>query len=114
MDFKTVEKFIFNLLNVSKAFPFDKNVAVYYIGGKKQFDQENMFALIEIDSEPLRISLKSDPNLATILRQRYETVLPAANLSHKKWNTIILTGQLPWSDIQDLIRHSYNITINSD
>jgi len=24
------------------------------------------------------------------------------------WNTVILSGQLSWSEVQDLIRHSYD------
>lgn len=68
-----------------------------------------MFALIAEGKEPIRLSLKCDPQLSTVLREKYETVLPGYHLSKKHWNTIILTGQLPWDDIKGLILHSYNL-----
>ncbi|HYF96867.1 MAG TPA: MmcQ/YjbR family DNA-binding protein [Patescibacteria group bacterium] len=34
-------------------------------------------------------------------------------MSKKHWNTIVLSGQLPWEDIQGLIRHSYDLVNKS-
>ena len=31
------------------------------------------------------------------------------HLNKKHWNTVILSGQLPWEEIQGLIRHSYEL-----
>ncbi|MBI4034669.1 MmcQ/YjbR family DNA-binding protein [Candidatus Saccharibacteria bacterium] len=66
-----------------------------------------MFALIQEGKDPVRLSLKCDPLLAETLRDKYESVLPGYHLNKKHWNTIILTGQLPWEEIQALIRHSH-------
>jgi predicted DNA-binding protein (MmcQ/YjbR family) len=77
-------------------------VAVYKVHDK-------MFALIAEGKDPVRLSLKCDPVLAATLREKYETVLPGYHLNKKHWNTVILTGQLPWEEIQGLIRHSYNL-----
>ena len=66
-------------------------------------------ALVSEKSEPLQISLKCDPQLAQTLRERYESVMPGYHLNKKHWNTIVLTGQLEWEEVQDLIRHSYNL-----
>jgi predicted DNA-binding protein (MmcQ/YjbR family) len=66
-----------------------------------------MFALVAEKSDPVRLSLKSDPQLAEMLRKKYETVMPGHHLNKKHWNTIVLTGQLDWQEIKDLIRHSY-------
>ena len=68
-----------------------------------------MFALISEDKKPLQLSLKCDPGLAIILREKYETVLEGYHLNKKHWNTILLTGQLPWEEVQGLILHSYNL-----
>ena len=68
-----------------------------------------MFALIAEGSDPVRLSLKCDPQLAILLREKYETVLVGYHLNKKHWNTILLTGQLPWEEIQGLIRHSYEL-----
>lgn len=88
--------------NAKLDYPFGKDVAVYKVGDK-------MFALISEGKDPVNISLKCDPNLAETLREKYETVMPGYHLSKKHWNTIILTGQLPWEEIQALIRHSYDL-----
>ena len=66
-----------------------------------------MFALIQEGKEPVNLSLKCDPQLAKLLRERYETILEGYHLHKKHWNTIILTGQLPLDEVHDLIRHSY-------
>ena len=68
-----------------------------------------MFALVRENKTPVQISLKCDPLLAETLREKYETVLPGYHLNKKHWNTILLTGQLSWEEVKDLIRHSYNL-----
>jgi predicted DNA-binding protein (MmcQ/YjbR family) len=79
-------------------------VAVYKVGDK-------MFALVPEGSDPLRISLKCDPQLAQHLREKYESVMPGYHLNKKHWNSIVLSGQLSWEEVQDLIRHSYQLVV---
>lgn len=88
--------------NARLDYPFGKDAAVYKVGDK-------MFALIAEGSDPVRISLKCDPQLAVVLREKYESVMPGYHLNKKHWNTIILSGQLPWEEIQGLILLSYNL-----
>lgn len=72
-----------------------------------------MFALIAEGKDPVRLSLKCDPQLSKVLRERYESVQEGYHLNKKHWITIILTGQLEWPEVQDLIRHSYQLVIKS-
>ena len=102
MDHKTVEEYILSMPNSRLDYPFGKDVAVYKVGDK-------MFALIAEGKDPVRLSLKCDPKLAEVLRAKYETVLEGYHLNKKHWNTIVLTGQLPWEEIQGFIRHSYQL-----
>lgn len=102
MDHKTVEEYVLSMPNAKLDYPFGKDVAVYKA-------KDKMFALIAEKSDPVRISLKCDPQLAELLRSKYETVMPGYHLNKKHWNTIVLTGQLSWEEIQDLIRHSYDL-----
>lgn len=88
-------------------FPFGSDVAVYKYGSHDSSDK--MFALISVGSNPVKLSLKCDPNLAEVLREKYETVLPGYHLSKKHWNTILCTGQVPEDELHDLIRHSYEL-----
>lgn len=75
-------------------------------------DEAKLFALINDGSQPLKISLRCDPQLAKTLRLRYETVLPGENLSRRDWNTIICSGQLTEAEVVDLARHSYLLVTN--
>jgi len=87
-------------------YPFGKDAAVYKVNDK-------IFAIISEGSDPLRVSLKCDPQLAVTLRERYETVVPGYHLNKKHWNTIICTGQLSNDEVFDLVRHSYGLVTAS-
>ena len=88
-------------------FPFGEDIAVYKTGAHDGKDK--MFAILSQGSNPLKLSLKCDPQLAEILREKYETVLPGYHLSKKHWNTILCTGQVPLDELHDLVRHSYEL-----
>ena len=106
MDHKTVEKYILEMPNARLDYPFGEDVAVYKTASS---GEDKMFALISEKTDPLRVSLKCDPQLAVVLREKYETVMPGYHLNKKHWNTIILSGQLPWEEVQGLIILSYNL-----
>ncbi|HSX18423.1 MAG TPA: MmcQ/YjbR family DNA-binding protein [Candidatus Saccharimonadales bacterium] len=92
--------------NARLDYPFGEEVAVYKV-------KDKMFALIREKKDPVQISLKCDPILAETLRQKYDTVMPGYHLNKKHWNTILLTGQLEWEEVQGLVRHSYDLVANS-
>lgn len=102
MTHKTVEDYVLSMPNAIRDYPFGEQVAVYKVNDK-------MFALIAEGSDPVRLSLKCDPQLSEVLREKYETVMPGYHLNKKHWNTIVLSGQISWEDIQGLIRHSYDL-----
>jgi len=104
MSHKLVEDYILGLNGAVREYPFGEKVAVYKIKGK-------MFALIQEGKNPVNLSLKCDPELSTVLRDKYETVLPGYHLNKKHWNTIILSGQLSWDEVQGLISHSYDLVL---
>jgi predicted DNA-binding protein (MmcQ/YjbR family) len=102
MDHKTVENYILSMPNSRLDYPFGEGVAVYKAGDK-------MFALISEGKVPVRLSLKADPELSKVLRERYDEVQPGYHLNKKHWNTIVLSGQLNWEEVQQLIEHSYHL-----
>lgn len=104
MDHKTVEAYVLSMPNARLDYPFGEGVAVYKVNDK-------MFALVQEGKDPVRISLKCDPQLAVVLREKYEEVQEGYHLNKKHWNTILLSGQLSWEEIQALIRHSYDLVI---
>lgn len=107
MDHKTVEEYILSMPNAVRDYPFGEEVAVYKVNDK-------MFALIQEGKEPVRLSLKCDPQLSVILRDKYESVMAGYHLNKKHWNTLILSGQLAWDDVSGLILHSYNLVAEID
>jgi predicted DNA-binding protein (MmcQ/YjbR family) len=109
MTHKEVEEYLLEFPNTFLDYPFGEGVAVYKIGNSQQPSEGKMFALISEGKEPVNLSLKCDPQLATVLRDKYETVMPGYHLNKKHWNTLVLTGQIPWEDIKGLIRHSYDL-----
>ncbi len=111
IDHKTIEEMLMSLPNVWLDYPFGEDVAVYKIG-HKETGNGKMFALIAEDSKPVKLSLKCDPQLAELLREKYETVLPGYHLNKKHWNTILGTGQVPLEELKDLIRHSYELVVS--
>ena len=70
---------------------------------------EKIFLIIHKNTTPLRIDVKCDKKLAKLLTSRYETVMPSQLLGNTGIE-LVLTGQLPESEIQDLIFHSYHTT----
>lgn len=106
MTHAEVEEYIMSMPNAVLDYPFGEKVAVYKVNDK-------MFALVQEDSSPVSVSLKCDPRLATLLRERYESVMPGYHLNKKHWNTVLITGQLSWDEVKDLIRHSYELVAHT-
>jgi len=102
MDHKTVEEYILGMPNARLVYPFGEGVAVYKVNDK-------MFALIREGKQPVQLSLKCDPELSKVLREKYDEVMPGYHLNKKHWNTLVLAGQLEWEEVQGLIRHSYQL-----
>ncbi len=105
--YSEVEDYILEMPNAVREYPFGEGTAVYKVDDK-------MFALIAEGSDPLRLSLKCDPLLSKDLREKYETVMAGYHLNKKHWNTMILSGQLPWEEIQGFILLSYNLVTGND
>lgn len=108
MTHKELEEYLLSYANTWLDFPFGEGTSVYKIG-HKEAGEGKMFAIIADGSDPLKVSLKCDPQLAENLREKYESVQPGYHLNKKHWNTIICTGQLGDDEIKDLVRLSYNL-----
>lgn len=104
-----IEEMVLVMPQTVKDYPFGEDVAVYKIGS----NEGKMFALIHENSMPVRLSLKCDPQLAELLREKYETIVPGMYLNKKHWNTVICTGQLDDTEMRDLIRHSYELVLGT-
>ena len=85
--------------------PFrDPDVTVFKAGGK-------IFAITRLDADPLRVSLKCDPELAEQLRLTYPAIQPGYHLNKRHWNTVVLDGSLPEQMVRDMIEDSYALIV---
>lgn len=84
--------------------PFGPDNIVFKVAGK-------MFALLALDEVPPAVNLKSDPDLALELRDRYEQVQPGYHMNKKHWNTVVLDGVIPEREIRKMIDDSYSLVV---
>ena len=87
-------------------FPFSPGTSVFKVRGK-------VFAISALDREPLSVSVKCEPELATQLRNTYPAIRPGYHLNKRHWNTIMLDGTLPDQLVRDLVEDSYDLVVSA-
>lgn len=60
-------------------------------------------------NEKMCINIKVDPEWRDFWRNAYEAVLPGYHQNKEYWNTVILDGSVPTSDIKRMIAESYDL-----
>ena len=78
---------MFKKKSVTEEFPFDEETLVFKVLGK-------IFILASLNSIPLQINLKCDPEKAVELREEYEAVQTGYHMNKMHWNTIIIDGSI--------------------
>lgn len=104
MDFEMLNKYLINKSGTKMELPFGPDTLVYKVVGK-------MFAILAWQDDPLRISLKCDPEEAILLRRKYPAVLPGYHLSKTHWNTIVINGSIPDKEIIQMVDESYRLVV---
>ena len=85
-------------------FPFGEQPSVFKVGGK-------MFALSALESRPLQVSLKCEPELGEGLRAMYPAIQPGYHLNKRHWVTITLDGSVPDQTLLELLEDSYDLVV---
>ena len=85
-------------------YPFGADVMVFKI-------RQKMFATLATSNDQWRMNLKCDPEEAMVLRDVFEAVIPGYHMNKAHWNTIILDGSIPASDIERMIDNSYGLVV---
>lgn len=107
MTLEAVYAYLAQKPHATEGFPFGPQVLVFKVGGKK------MFALLAPDHLPPTVSLKSDPEEALALRERYEAVQPGYHLDKKHWVTVSLDGSVPPETLRRMLDASYTLIVQS-
>ncbi|CAG7648412.1 Predicted DNA-binding protein, MmcQ/YjbR family [Actinacidiphila bryophytorum] len=92
------------LNGASETFPFDAETSVFKVGGK-------IFAISALDSDPLSVSLKCEPEIAVRLREAHPAITPGWHLNKRHWNTVRLDGSLPDALVEELVEDSYDLIV---
>lgn len=56
------------------------------------------------------INVKCDPQWRDLWRNAYDSVRPGWHLNKEHWNSVILDGTVPETEIQRMIEESYDLT----
>lgn len=89
----------------TEEFPFGPEVTVFKVGGK-------IFAISGL-ADPLKVSVKCEPELARRHRASYPAVNPGYHLNKRHWNTITIDGSMPDRLVLDMIEDSYDLIVES-
>jgi len=106
MDIESLRTYCLQKKGVTESFPFDEETLVFKVGGK-------MFALTGINSKPLSVNLKCDPEHAVILREKYSAIAPGYHMNKQHWNTVTADGTLSDKFLFQLIDDSYDLIVQS-
>jgi len=83
-----------------ETFPFNASTSVFKVGGK-------MFALSALSDEPLRVSVKCDPDSAEELRETHQAIIPGYHLNKRHWVTVTLGGDAGDDLVRLLVAESH-------
>jgi predicted DNA-binding protein (MmcQ/YjbR family) len=106
MDAESLANLALSLAEVREEQPFGPDVDVYKVAGK-------IFVILAPTNAPPTVALKCDPELALELRAEHAAVTPGYHLNKKHWNTVQLDGSVPRSDLEDMVRHSYDRVVRT-
>lgn len=104
MNIEQIREYCLKKKGVTEEFPFDEETLVFKVAGK-------IFLLASLESIPLQINLKCDPEIAIELREEYKSVQPGYHMNKKHWNTIIIDGSVPAKLVFEWINDSYNLVV---
>ncbi len=104
MKLEPLRAYLLRKPGANEEFPFGPEAMVFKVMRK-------MFALIAWTEEPLRITLKCDPDLALSLREIYEAVQPGYYMNKKHWNTVTLDNSIADEEVLAMTDDSYCMVV---
>jgi len=103
MTLEEFRKYCLAKSKVTEGFPFGEGTLVYKV-------MEKIFAITSF-SRPLSVNLKSEPEAAVELRERYEDVQPGYHMNKKHWNTVNFEGKISDKELKKMIDDSYELVV---
>jgi predicted DNA-binding protein (MmcQ/YjbR family) len=101
MTWEALRDWCLSMSGAEETFPFEPGCSVFKAPNGK------MFAVSVTGSEPLDVSLKCDPDLASALRRDYEAIVEGYHLNKRHWITVTLNADVPDERVKELVEDSY-------
>lgn len=105
MNIEELREYALSFPYTEESLPFDETTLVLKVKGK-------MFLLFDIESKPLSVNVKCDPDEALELRDKYFFVHPGYHMSKKHWNTVVVNDDVPDELVLRWVRESYLLVVN--
>ncbi|CAN5330365.1 MmcQ/YjbR family DNA-binding protein [soil metagenome] len=102
MNIEDLRLYALSFESVTEGFPFGEGTLVFKV-------QNKIFLLASLTAEPLQFNVKCDPDEAVLLREKYDAVQPGYHMNKKHWNTIIVDGTIPSSELKEFVKNSYDL-----
>ncbi len=104
MNLEQLQAYLLEKKGAVEERPFGPEALVYKVMGK-------MFALIAWEENPLRITLKCDPDEALFLRDMYTAIGPGYHMNKRHWNTVVVDDSIPPQEFLRMIDDSYRLVV---
>ena len=105
MRLTTLRKILLSRLEAVEEYPFGPEVMVLKVCGK-------MFAAVIWEASPLQITVKCDPSDVGMLRELSDSIQPPRYFDKRHWNTLILDGDLPRREVENMIGQSWRLVVS--
>lgn len=106
MDYDAARDYLLGRPEAREDFPFGPEARVFRIHDK-------MFALLMERAGQPQVNLKCDPEEALALRDVFDAVLPGYHMNKAHWNTVLLDGSIPRSELERMMDRSYALVVKS-
>lgn len=106
MHIEELREYCLNKPQAEESMPFGEAALVFKVAGK-------IFALCRLETCPLLVNLKCDPQIAMQYRAAFEAIQPAYHMNKNHWNTVDFEGGLTEDFLKQLIDDSYDLVIKA-
>ena len=105
MNIEEFREYCISKKGVTEELPFGPDTLVYKVMGK-------MFAVVPLESEVFKVSLKCDPAKAIELRDEFDYIVGAYHMSKIHWNAINCE-LCPTKQLKELTNHSFDLVVSA-
>ena len=104
IDFEQARAYLLGKPEAFEDYPFYPDILVAKV-------RTRMFATLSEQKGIAQMNLKCDPDEALALRDIFASVRPGYHMNKKHWNTVLLDGTIPDSEIHRMIDNSYRLVV---